>query len=469
MPSEGAEPPVDTIVVGGGIAGLVAAIELHRAGRRVVVYEAAPEVGGRVRSRVIDGCVIDHGFQVLFTAYPTLNRYLDHGALSLRRFLPAARIVRTPHRSALVGDAMRDLSLLWPSLTGGALGWRDLLRMRALRTRAMRTTIDACIDDPTLRGMTTRAYLEQFGFSRAAIDGFFAPFYGGILLDRSLTTRASVLLFTFKMLAEGDTAVPAVGMGAIPRQMAAQLPAGSVHTGVRVRALHVEGGAACGVVLDDGSVVRASQVVLATDVVQAQQLAQSVRLTLHEPQQVLGCTTVYYRSAQPVLPGRALWLNAIRSTRTTHDSTGTASTAAATDDAPVVSHAVTLTDVAPSYAPPGTHLIAATVLGADAMRADDDVDAAVRRDLERMSPLTTPFGATLERVSVQRIPLAQFAQPVEAVAAGQLGLGGSHSSTGATAASTSLPGLFRASEVLHSSSLEGAARGGQMAARACVS
>lgn len=41
-------PAVDVVVVGGGVAGLVAARELSRAGCRVVVCEARPRLGGRV-------------------------------------------------------------------------------------------------------------------------------------------------------------------------------------------------------------------------------------------------------------------------------------------------------------------------------------------------------------------------------------------------------------------------------------
>ncbi|MEY4855257.1 MAG: hypothetical protein RLZZ97_87, partial [Gemmatimonadota bacterium] len=81
------------IIVGAGVAGLICAIEIHRAGRPILVLDAAPEVGGRVRSTTRDGLVFDHGFQVLFTAYPTLRRYLDLDALATRKFLPAARIV----------------------------------------------------------------------------------------------------------------------------------------------------------------------------------------------------------------------------------------------------------------------------------------------------------------------------------------------------------------------------------------
>ena len=69
------------IIVGAGVAGLVCAIEIHRGGRPVLVLDAASEVGGRVRSTTRDGLVFDYGFQVLFTAYPTLRSYLDLDAL----------------------------------------------------------------------------------------------------------------------------------------------------------------------------------------------------------------------------------------------------------------------------------------------------------------------------------------------------------------------------------------------------
>ena len=101
------EPASNTVVViGAGIAGLVCAIELHRAGRPVVVLERAADVGGRVRSTMMQRMVVDHGFQVLFTAYPTLGSYLDRASLALREFQPAAHIVRDG-RASLIGDALR--------------------------------------------------------------------------------------------------------------------------------------------------------------------------------------------------------------------------------------------------------------------------------------------------------------------------------------------------------------------------
>ncbi|KUF08070.1 FAD-dependent oxidoreductase, partial [Leucobacter sp. G161] len=54
-------------VVGGGVAGLVAARELALAGARVTVLEAAPELGGRVRAVELAGAPFDMGAEAFAT------------------------------------------------------------------------------------------------------------------------------------------------------------------------------------------------------------------------------------------------------------------------------------------------------------------------------------------------------------------------------------------------------------------
>lgn len=53
----------DVVVIGAGIAGLCAAGELVRAGRRVIVLEKSRGVGGRMATRRVGAAVCDHGAQ----------------------------------------------------------------------------------------------------------------------------------------------------------------------------------------------------------------------------------------------------------------------------------------------------------------------------------------------------------------------------------------------------------------------
>ncbi len=424
-------PPV--VVVGGGIAGLVCATELARAGQSVLVLEAAENVGGRVRTTWIGGNAIDYGFQVLFTAYPTLASYLDINALALRPFRPAAHII-TQNNASLIGDALRDPSLLLNTLSASALTIADKFRLLALRRFARALSIDECFS-AQFRNVSTREFLVERGFSHSVIDGFFVPFYGGILLDRTLATSASVLIFTFKMLSEGDTALPANGMAAIPTQLASKLPGGSVRTSARVQSLCVDSGRVVAVVLDDGELINASDVVIATEPAAASALAATANVHLTEQIASRGSTSLYFTANSAPLPGRSLWLNG-------------ASNA-------VISHAVTLTEVVPEYAQ-GKHLLVATAVGESANLPDSQLDEFARRELSQMSTVgNVGLLPALTRVAIMRVPFSQFAQPP--------------GFTPAKPEFNNAPlGLWRASELMHSSSLEGAARGGQTAARALL-
>ena len=210
---------MQVVVVGGGLAGLVAARHLAETGIGVELYERRQEVGGRVRSVHENGFTFDRGFQVLFTAYPAARRELDYGELDLRYFTPGVTIARPGHRSTL-SDPLRDLDSVVETLVNRDVRMGDKLRLfRLQRELRGRSEAEAFHDDDT----DIETYLRQRGFSWAFIENFAAPFYGGITLDRSLTTSAAVFEFTFRMLTEGRIAVPADGMGAIPAQLEASV------------------------------------------------------------------------------------------------------------------------------------------------------------------------------------------------------------------------------------------------------
>jgi oxygen-dependent protoporphyrinogen oxidase len=121
----GSRPSV--AVVGAGPAGLAAAHELARLGAAVTVLEAAPRVGGRLRTDDVDGARVDAGVQLLGSMYTrTLRLVRDTGAESL--------LVRSPGRDALWSRG-RAHEVVYGSaasmLASGALPFTTKMRLGA--------------------------------------------------------------------------------------------------------------------------------------------------------------------------------------------------------------------------------------------------------------------------------------------------------------------------------------------------
>jgi phytoene dehydrogenase-like protein len=371
----------DVAVVGGGLAGLVAARTLADRGHDATLFERRDAVGGRVRSRTVEGFTLDRGFQVLFTAYPAARRELDLAALDLRSFTPGATLVRPGERSTL-SDPLRDPASLTATLFNREVTTGDKLRVLALRRDLSNRSLESIFagEDEAID-----AYLRDRGFSRKFVENFAAPFYGGITLDRSLSTSRSVFEYTFRMLTEGRTAVPAGGMGAIP----AQLVTGAREAGVDV-ALETP---ATALSTDDGDVlvetpaetVTADAAVVATDPATARELTGCEAI----PTAARSCVTQHFAlpETQRLRSGKRLLLNAA-------------------DDRP--NQVAPMSAVAPELAPEGRQLLSATFLGA---QAEDDaaLAAVVREGLASWFP-ENQF-SELELLATDRIEFAQVAQP----------------------------------------------------------
>jgi phytoene dehydrogenase-like protein len=346
--------PLDCVIVGAGLAGLACAGELVRRGRRVAVFEAADRVGGRVATDTVDGFRIDRGFQVYNDAYPEGRRQLDLDALALGRFEPGA-LIASGGRLLRVSDPWRRPLAAVGSLLSGAVGVGDALRTARLRGDAIRGVRAGAIDPeaaPRDRERTTREELAARGFSEAFIARFFVPFFGGVFLERSLDTAAAVFLFDFAMFSLGRACLPAGGMDAMPRQLAARLPEGSVRLGTRVRG--VEPGR---VSLDDGGILAARDVIVATDGPAAGRiLPEGLRGGL-DGRPWKGTRLVAFAADRSPLAARTLVVSA--------------------DPEGPIDNLTVPSDVATGYAPPGRSLVTVSVRSGFA--TGDVVDAVKRQ------------------------------------------------------------------------------------------
>ncbi|TYC16278.1 FAD-dependent oxidoreductase [Bizionia gelidisalsuginis] len=206
-------------IIGAGVSGLIAAKVLNDHGYSCVIIEATDRVGGRVKTDNVKGYRLDHGFQVLLTAYPAAQKHLDFETLDLQNILPGASIFKN-NKQKIIGDPLRDWSFLLPTLFSGIGNFSDKLKILALNTKLKKKTL---VDIFASEEQSTVSYLTDLGFSNEMITDFFKPFFGGIFLETALETSSRMFEFIYKMFGEGYAALPKAGMEAIPIQLAQNL------------------------------------------------------------------------------------------------------------------------------------------------------------------------------------------------------------------------------------------------------
>lgn len=364
----------DVVIVGAGLAGLSCAVRLHEAGRAVVVLEAADAAGGRVRTDEVDGFRLDRGFQVLLTGYPALRSGFDLDALDLRPFSSGVMIhhrggfhrIADPFRAPIAGAA---------SLRSSLLSFGDARRLLAWRLALTRGDGSQLVEREQV---ATGDLLRRRGFSPKLHAAFLRPFFAGVFFDTELSMSSRVTELVMRSFFRGEVAVPNLGMQELPAQLAARLPARALRFGQRVG--QVGDGE---VSVDGGDTIRASQVVVATEGPVAAELLEG-RIPGRQPAPGRGSTTLYYRAPSSPIGGPHLVLEA--------DGGG-----------PVTTLAV-LSDVAPGYAPDGSSLIAASLVGVP-NHDDDHLARIVRAQLHGW------YGDDVSSWELLRIDRIAYAQP----------------------------------------------------------
>lgn len=288
------------VVVGAGHNGLVCAAYLARAGRKVIVLEAAANVGGAAVTREFaPGYRVSAGAHLLNLLDPvvtkdlalereglafahrhlkTISLSLEHASLivdsdrafasglsdkdatalkafasSMRKFanVIARQHGRVPPRLAWerLADALPAASLAWDIRKLGRDDMREFLRVA---TMAIQDVLDERFDSPQLKGAL-------------AIDG---------VLGMQLGVRSGNTLLAFLHRSSGEVAgragsfaLPRGGMGAVTETLAsAARKAGvEIRTSTAVASFVVQGSRVTGVELATGESITASAVVSSAD------------------------------------------------------------------------------------------------------------------------------------------------------------------------------------------------------------
>ena len=364
-------------VVGAGLAGLSCARHLLDHGVNATVLEAGDGVGGRVRTDVVDGFLLDRGFQLLLTAYPEARGLLDYRALELHPFHSGA-LIRVDGRFVRVTDPFRQPRSALSALLAPVGSAGDKLRLARLRRRALREDLATTL---ARAEAPTSGALAWYGFSETMVERLFRPLFSGVLMDPRLETSSRMFELALRMLALGHAAIPSRGMTAIPEQLAAGLP-GRVN--LRRAATGVERGK---LTLAGGEMLRPGAVVVATDGPSASWLLGEDVLP---PPGSMPATCLYFATEHPPLDEPILILNG--------------------EGAGPVSHCCVPSAVSPTYAPAGGHLVSVSVLGA--AEPGEELERAV------VEQLADWFGSGVlgwNLLATYRIEHAQPAQPVGAL------------------------------------------------------
>ena len=273
-------------IIGAGISGLIAAQILENHGYHPTIIEASATVGGRVKSDLVDGHTLDHGFQVLLTSYPAAKKYLDYKALDLQKLLPGATIFKHG-KAQTIGDPLRNISLLFPTLRSSIGTFSDKLKILKLNTLLKKKKITAIFKTEE---KTTLQYLKDFGFSNEIINDFFTPFFSGIFLETKLETSSRMFEFVYKMFGDGFAVIPKNGMQAIPNQLKNNLKKTTFKFNSLVKEVKDKH-----IILEDDYTLQSHITIIATD---ASPLISNLK---NQETQWKSCDTLYFETEKSIL------------------------------------------------------------------------------------------------------------------------------------------------------------------------
>ena len=273
-------------IIGAGVSGLVAAQVMENKGYHPIILETSERAGGRVKTDVTEGFQLDHGFQVLLSSYPAAQKYLDFKALKLQELKPGA-VIFNNGKQQIIGDPLRDISTLFSTLFSGVGTFSDKFKIFQLNMKLKTKSIEAIFSSDEI---STKAYLQEFGFSSQIIAQFFTPFFTGIFLENELTTSSRMFEFVFKMFGEGLAVLPKGGMEEISKQLVSNLKNTTFQYNTQVTSVSDEE-----IILHTGDKLVSAATIIATDASKLVKNAPSKNLSWKS------CQTLYFTANKRVI------------------------------------------------------------------------------------------------------------------------------------------------------------------------
>lgn len=279
---------IDVVVIGAGIGGLAAAIELGAEGRRVLVLEARDDVGGKAGRARIEGAEVDTGPSLL-TMPDVFDALLQRAGSSLREeceLLAPERLFEyrwADGRRLVVRHALED-TLREVRATFGESAERELRSYLAHAKRIWEAASPSFVlgEAPSVRGLARLgpraipmlAAIEPLRTMRASIRARVREPHLVTLLERYATYNGSDPRSAPATL--GCIAHVELGMGgfgvrggvhALVRALAraARRLGAEIRTGARVARVELERGRVRGVVLEGGEAIACDVVVANAD------------------------------------------------------------------------------------------------------------------------------------------------------------------------------------------------------------
>lgn len=293
----------DCIVIGAGLSGLTASRKLEKLGKSVLVLEATNQVGGRVKSDVVDGYICDRGFQVINPKYPQV---VKSGVINQLDFKKISSKIRIDDLNLNIGYSLGSLS--------------NKIGSASEKLRFLNFVFSKKVSNFKEFGM----YVSRFSnLYQDALE----PFLSGVVLTDPQQIAADVVQEILQSFVKSLPGVPALGVGEFPKALAK--PIKNLTLSEKVESITTNS------VNTNKSSYKARYIVVATDSISASKLVTNLSTS-----QVLSSTTSYFSTDEKIANSKNLVVS---------------------KNSKLV-NSIVMSEVSKKYAPVGKSLVSATSL-----------------------------------------------------------------------------------------------------------